>query len=172
MQGGDVTKQLNDIKLLNHLPTKDVLELGATIEITPSPAPELLAAAKNSEPSWRWSSRSGYQTGKEQLTIRFPKPIEALGLELDPGMYFTDYPRGLLILGGDCSAPESAQTIANHTPWQGALNLTPKGFPYYSPRNQVKVIFPRKETVECIFVKQTGTANFDWSINRVRVIRY
>jgi hypothetical protein len=167
--GEDVPRWIESVKASSKLRAKDSSELGAKIEIHPAPRPEMLDAAKRSESHWRWSTRTGMQRGDELLTIRFTSPTSVNGIELDPGPYFTDYPRGLKISGGPCDLA-AAKEIVDYPIWQGAVKVTYRGIPYYTPRNEVRAIFTSQQTVECIFVRQTGKAPFDWSISRVRVM--
>lgn len=167
--GEDIPSWIEGVKAASKLKARDSAELGASIEVSPAPSAEVLEAAKKSETHWRWSTRTGIQRGDELLTIRFAAATVVNGVELDPGQYFTDYPRGLRITGGSCDQ-NTAEEIVDYPIWQGSLRVTYRGLPYYTPRNQVKVIFSSPRTVQCIFVKQTGRAPFDWSISRVRVM--
>jgi hypothetical protein len=166
-----VTEWLASTQAAAKLPATDTTSLGAQVTIEPAPSAETLAQAKQTEVAWRWSTRTGSQKGNELLTVKFAQPIMLRGVELDPGVYFTDYPRGLRILGGDCKQAQPPELIYNAPIWQGAVNLTSRGVPYFTPRNNVRVIFPKQTPpIECLFVKQTGKAQNDWSISRVRII--
>jgi hypothetical protein len=167
--GENIPSWIEGVKTASKLKARDSAELGASIEISPAPSTEVIEAAKKSETNWRWSTRTGMQRGDELLTIRFEAATVVNGVELDPGQYFTDYPRGLRITGGSCDQ-NTAEEIVDYPIWQGSLRVTYRGLPYYTPRNQVKVIFSSPRTVQCIFVRQTGKAPFDWSISRVRVM--
>lgn len=168
--GTDVKNWIDNVKAVTKIRARDCIDLGAKIKISPAPSPQVLDAAKLSETHWRWSTRTGTQRGDEVLTIQFNNPIEIRGLELDPGSYFTDYPRGLKITGGSCDSSTTLAEIANYPVWQGALKVTYRGLPYYTPRNDVRIVFSAPQTVQCLFVQQTGQAPFDWSISRVRVL--
>lgn len=166
----ELVRDLSDLKALSKRARIDVSSLGASISISPEPHPTVLAQAKTAETYWRWSPRRGKQYGDEVLTIRFPAPTTIRGVELDPGNYPTDFPRGLTIRGGDCDGGPTRVLSRNPT-WQGSLSFTPRAYPYLSPRSQVRVFFSQPETVSCLFAHQTGQALFDWSISRVRVIQ-
>lgn len=152
-------------------PTINVREFQGEIEISPAPSSDALADARQLEREHRWSTRTGSQTGHELLRVRFPQPISAQGIELDPGAYLTDYPRGLDIRGGSCAHPEDAQILFQAPLWQGPLEVTAKGIPYFAARNKVRIIFIQSASVECIFVRQTARAPFDWSIAKVGIIQ-
>jgi hypothetical protein len=166
-----VTEWLASVQAAAKLHSRDTTSIGAQVTIEPAPSTETLAQAKQIETAWRWSTRTGAQRGNELLTVKFVQPLKLRGVELDPGVYFTDYPRGLKILGGDCKRAQPAELIYDAPTWQGAVNLTTRGVPSFTPRNNVRVIFPKQTpAIECLFVQQTGKAQNDWSISRVRVI--
>jgi hypothetical protein len=143
--------------------------LGAQVEI--HPAPDLNQTPNTqTDTTWRWSTHTGSQRGDEVLTIKLQAPAEMRGIELDPGPYFTDYPRGLRIHAGACDQ-STAPVIADYPVWQGSLHILHRGVPYFSPRNDVKIIFPAPVIAQCVFVHQTGKAQFDWSVSRIRIIR-
>jgi hypothetical protein len=164
----DITKQLESIRQTHQLLSRDIRDLEAEVQIYPtSVKPEIATASRDM--TWRWSTHTGAQTGIEVLTIRFKEPLVLHGIELDPGPYFTDYPRGLRITGGPCDQ-SSAPTIVDYPVWQGSLHTLHRGVPYFSPRNEVKAVFPAPVTAQCLFIYQTGKAAFDWSISRIRIL--
>jgi hypothetical protein len=165
----DIPARLAQIRATTHIPSKDVRALGGHISIEPAPLPEILEQAKKTEGAWRWSTRTGNQRGNEVLTIRFEAPQELGGIELDPGQYFTDYPRGLRIHGGACEQA-TAPLIASYPAWQGSLHVTYRGAPYYSARNEVRVVFPALQSVSCLFIYQTARAPFDWSVSTIKIL--
>jgi hypothetical protein len=166
---GDITKQLETIRDSSRLPSRDVRSLNAVVEMHPISSQSQVSQGGPADDAWRWSTRTGSQRGDELLIVRFSSPVEIRGVELDPGRYFTDYPRGLRIAGGSCDQT-AAVILAEHPTWQGALRVLSRGIPYYSPRNDVRVIFKNPATVSCLFIYQTGHAQFDWSISRIRVL--
>lgn len=165
----DINQQLDSIRQADRIPKKDSRELGFQIEMHPVASQAALEQAKATESTWRWSTRTGSQRGDEVLTVRLNSPREVRGIELDPGEYFTDYPRGLRVTGGACDKSKAA-LIANFPVWQGSLHVLHRGVPFYAPRNEVRVVFPEPKTVSCIFVHQTAQASFDWSVSRVRLM--
>jgi hypothetical protein len=142
----------------------DITSAVATITMTPTSTPP------PPEQYWRWSSRRGRQLGDEVLTVAFHQPAVLRGVELDSGNYFTDFPRGVEILGGPCDQSQ-AKVLFSAPSWQGSLAFTPHGYPYLSSRSTVKALFNSEEEVSCIFVRQTGKALVDWSVSRVRMIK-
>jgi hypothetical protein len=117
----------------------------------------------------RWTSNRSQQVGDEVLTFRFSHPTPTRGLELDPGEYSTDFPRGLTVRGGPCREEEARQ-LAYFPSWQGALSFTTDGFPYFSGQSDVRMLFGKEESVECIFVRQTSAAPFAWSVAEARML--
>ncbi len=167
--GFEIKQQLDSIRQAARIPEKDSRELGAQVEMHPAPPQTTLDQAQATEAAWRWSTRTGSQLGDEVLTVRLSTPRELRGIILDPGQYFTDYPRGLRITGGSCD-PSAAILLAHFPVWQGSLHVLQRGLPYYAPRNEVRVVFSAPTTASCIFVYQTGQAHFDWSVSRVRLL--
>ncbi len=117
----------------------------------------------------RWTSNRNQQLGDELLTLRFLHSTPMRGLELDPGEYTTDFPRGLAVRGGPCRE-EEARLLGYFPSWQGALSFTPNGFPFFGSQNDVRILFEREELVECVFIRQISTAPFAWSVAEARMI--
>jgi hypothetical protein len=118
----------------------------------------------------RWSSGLGKQTGNESLIIDLTHHKQIRGIKLDVGDFITDYPRALQISHApSCNAPsESWRVVAEHTPWEGVLQVTPAGYPYYGSQACVKVFFEESLLGGCIKVHQTGVnASFDWSVAEI-----
>lgn len=164
----NLVTDLNVMRALSRLPGVEASDLNGVVTISPDLSSD--PKGRPAEKYWRWSPRRGKQLGDELVTIQFPQPITIRGLELDPGTYTTDFPRGLSISGGPCD-PAAARQIFAAPSWQGSLAFTPKGYPYLTPRNQVRAFFKNAETVTCLYVRQTAQAPFDWSISRVRVFQ-
>jgi hypothetical protein len=143
-------------------------KLGATISIHPAPTTEALQTSRRTDPEGRWSPRTGRQTGRELLTIALPRPMTITAVELDPGHYFSDYPRGLDISGGDCSS-KSITHITTITKWHGPLRITPMGLPFYDVPHNVTIVFPEEHIITCLYIRQTGKAPVDWSINKIKL---
>lgn len=167
---GDLAGALTEIKQFSRRTGTDATELKAKIALHPEPSPQTLQEAQQREQYWRWSTRRGKQLGDEVLTITFSEPITLRGIEINPGHYASDFPRGLRIQGGDCDQQKSRELYSAPS-WQGSLAFTGNGYPYLTARNIVKVILDRNETVSCLFIKQTGIAQFDWSVTRVSIIQ-
>ena len=162
---------LREMSSLSKHPTVDVNTLGATVHIAPEPSNEEMALTARNEKNFRWSTRTGQQKGDEVLTIRFPSPTSVRGVELDPGDYAFDYPRGLKVVGGDCTNDTEKKVLFLSPVWQGTIKFTPSGAPYLSPRNQVKALFSEATTITCLFIHQIGrTSNNDWSVARVAIV--
>ncbi len=162
-QHPNLMEDLADMKHKSRQASVDVTSAVATITMTPTSPPPI-------EQYWRWSSRRGRQVGDEVLTIAFHQPTSLRGVELDSGTYFTDFPRGIEILGGPCDQNQ-ARVLFSAPSWQGSLAFTPQGYPYLASRATVKALFNNEEQVSCLFVRQTGKALVDWSVSRVRIIR-
>jgi hypothetical protein len=112
----------------------------------------------------------GGQKGDELLTIRLAEPGIVNGIALSPGEFLWDFPRGLRIKGGSCDRA-AARDIMTIPSWQGALRFSPAGNPYWSDHADVRIIFPQPESVECLFVEQTGRSQHDWSIASVGILK-
>lgn len=163
-QHPNLMEDLADMRHKARQSSVDVTSAVATITMTPPSLPP------PAEQYWRWSSRRGRQVGDEVLTVAFHQPTALRGVELDSGNYFTDFPRGIEILGGPCDQSH-AKMLFSAPSWQGSLAFTPKGYPYLASRATVKALFNNEERVSCLFVRQTGKALVDWSVSRVRIIR-
>jgi len=163
-QHPNLIEDLAEMKRRSRQPSVELTSSEATITMTPA------SVAPASELYWRWSSRRGRQNGDEVLTVTFQQPTTLRGVELDTGNYFTDFPRGVEILGGSCDQSK-AKTLFTAPSWQGSLAFTPQGYPYLSSRAVVRALFNTEEQVECLFVRQTGTALVDWSVSRVRIFK-
>lgn len=126
----------------------------------------------DNNPRSRWAEKNGKQTGSEWLELEFEEPKALDGLELSTGVYRHDFPRGLTIKYGDtCS--KNMQQIYQTKDFQGALRYTKQGHPYYGAQSDVKIYFEKRIFAKCIRVEQTAEgAPFDWSVSRVRVVRF
>jgi hypothetical protein len=167
--GIDIEGWIKKTRDSSQLIFSDIQQLNPKIEVFPAPTRESLESAKKLEGTWRWSARTGRQTGEERITITFDQAQKISGIELDPGSFASDYPRGLEVSGGACD-PEAAPLLATYPIWQGPLHVTAHGFPYYGPRNEVRIAFDDAVEVRCIYLKQTGRAKVDWSVSRIRVV--
>ncbi len=141
-------------------------------------APQALPLLMDGDPSTRYSTERAYQDGSEVLVFWFKTPQALLGIELDPGSYFTDFPRGVEVRGDiNCSdspelAGKDAPVLARFTDWQGPPKRTPSGLPYFGKREDVRIPFTHPATIECLRIQQIGQApRFDLSIVEAGLIR-
>ena len=140
-------------------------------------SPENLRKMVDGNPGTRWSQGKGVQSGREWILMKFDEPLELAGLEVSPGNFQTDFPRGLTILSGDScegTVPTNMplSEIVNYPSWQGAIGITPTGYPFYTNESNVEVIFPSLVLTKCLLIKQTGkNDNFDWSVAEIRMLR-
>jgi len=117
----------------------------------------------------RWAV-SGGQKGGEWVAFSFPRAKTISGVSIQPGAFYTDYPRGLDIYAmDDCDTPPSVdkRPFLSFPKWHGELGVTPDGYPYHLGFNQVRIVFPQDVTTSCLYLVQTGKSKFDWSITRV-----
>lgn len=167
--GSDIEAWITKTRDSSRLVFSDIQQFSSKIEVFPAPSKESLESARKLEGTWRWSARTGIQTGGERITVSLNQPLKILGIELDPGSFASDYPRGLEVSGGACDL-EAAPLLATYPVWQGPLHVTARGFPYYGPRNEVRIAFDEAVEVRCIYLKQTGRARVDWSVSRIKVV--
>jgi len=135
----------------------------------------------------RWSERKGFQDGTEWLHLTLHKPTTISGIEVGPGTFVADFPRGIQILyqqecfaaelQDDVTGPESEQIyasyelIADHSNWQGSILYTNEGFPYYTAQHDVKIYFPEEVIAQCLLIRQTGISkHFDWSVATLNLL--
>jgi hypothetical protein len=141
----------------------------ATLETTPIGNGRTLERLVDGSLRTRWSSALNRQEGVERLVLRFTTPTGIRGIELDPGDYSTDFPRGVVVTGGSCDE-SAAKQFASFPSWQGSLDFTPTGYPFFHGQSDVQLLFAQEHTVECLFVYQTATAPFNWTIAEIRTI--
>lgn len=139
----------------------------ATLETNPIGNGRTLERLVDGNSRTRWTSNLNRQEGIERLVLRFATPTRVRGIELDPGDYNTDFPRGVVVTGGSCDE-YAAQRLADFPSWQGSLDFTPSGHPFFRGQSDVKILFTQEHTVECLFVYQTATAPFNWTIAEIR----
>lgn len=162
-------KNLETFKALAQQKMQTISSSEATLETSPLGNGRTLDRVADRSAHTRWTSNRSQQVGDEVLTFRFSHPTPTRGLELDPGEYSTDFPRGLTVRGGPCREEEARQ-LAYFPSWQGALSFTTDGFPYFSGQSDVRMLFGKEESVECIFVRQTSAAPFAWSVAEARML--
>ncbi len=160
---------LEEFKLLATQSMRSISLSDASFETHPVGNGRTLERVVDGSAHTRWTSNRNQQLGDELLTLRFSKPTPLRGIELDPGEYTTDFPRGITVTGGEC-VEEGAKQLAKLPSWQGALLFTSNGFPYFSAQSDVKILFGREEVVECLFIRQTGSAPFSWTVAELRTV--
>ena len=120
----------------------------------------------------RWTPANAKQTGTEWLMFEFSKTQKIIGLELQTGVFDTDFPRGLRIMAGKDCNPDSLTPISSFKSWQGQAEFTPMGYPYFSAQSEVRLFFSKEVETNCLRIEQTGKSdNFDWSIAEFRLIK-
>ncbi len=131
-------------------------------------------------PGWRWTSGGGTQRGIEWLAVRVAKPELLSGITIDSGDYLSDFARGISVLGAPSCPPDwdpahgepiRVEPLATINDWRGPIAVTPKGLLYYGPLTKMTVYFNRPTITQCILIRQTGTAPYDWSIMKIGLWR-
>ncbi|RMG39559.1 MAG: hypothetical protein D6719_13135 [Candidatus Dadabacteria bacterium] len=133
----------------------------------------------DSNPATRWSTALGRQIGGEWLHIYFKEPLKVGALKLDPGIYLADFPRGITVKTGDkcfhgrtkqMDRFKSYKTVYSQPNWQGPVQVTPEGYPYYGGQSDVTLYFSEPLTTSCLLVVQTGKhPKFEWSVAELQV---
>lgn len=122
----------------------------------------------------RWGSGGGGQDGTEWIYLRLAEPVSVTGITLQPGAFFSDYPRGLEISNlASCPEVFALSELENHKRqvlfaqprWLGSPRLSSAGFGYFTSQSDVFPIFAHSQTVECLLIRQLGKEPlFDWSV--------
>ena len=150
---------------LAHHRMRDSANLGASYTLEPStfepPTPQSTRG--------RLRTNTGGQTGQELLTITLAPQSTIHGIEVSPGPFVSDFPRGVEVFSGSCDGSDKQQ-IAKFSSWQGALCFTKLGYPFWDEHNHVRVLFAKPVSAPCIFVKQIGRTRYDWSVERVKLL--
>ncbi|MCB0353356.1 MAG: hypothetical protein KDD64_07530, partial [Bdellovibrionales bacterium] len=124
--------------------------------------------------STRWGNGGGRQKGDEFIVVSLKSPIEILGLQLDPGSFFTDFPAALKIRASDdCSSnSDNWPVTVTKDPWLGPVKFTIEGAPYYGSQSDVSIFFDTPVRCLCLRIEQIGSRNsFDWSIAELSFFR-
>lgn len=150
----------------NTLSKRHISTMSVTVE---SSHPETLSALADHNRQTRWSAAKGSQSGGEWLRLRFSSPTRVNGLLLVTGPFESDFPRGLRVqFGNSCHeypALLTAPQIAFESPsWQGRVQLTKAGYPYFAGQEDVDLLFPSTIETDCLLIEQTAEASFDWSV--------
>ena len=157
--------------------TADAHTLKATAELPTSSLQGLIQSVKggrnegsepltDGDPKTRWSSA---QRGDESLSVTFTSPQTLRGIELDPGAFTSDFPRGIEVLG--TTVEDKEIKLVSFASWQGSVAFTPLGYPYFLGQHEVRVLFGHAETLKRLTIRQTGKAPFDWSVAEIKGIR-
>ena len=156
---------LSDYAQLN----KEPINLSAC-ELSGSTSPDLANLIDN-DLSTRWHSSGPGQTGNEWIQLRCPAPFQLAALEIQAGVWQSDFARGLRIEVGRCSeAGDTHVPVYENSDWQGSTLLTDSGYPYYSSQGTVRLRLGSIEDPEgpdgnCVRIAQTGSHPlYDWSI--------
>ena len=126
----------------------------------------------------RWTSGGGSQQGSEWLALRLKDPQKLVGIVLDSASYVLDFARGIEVFGSlhcnedSIKAPQNSQLTPlieiNH--WLGPIEISQTGLPYYGPLTNMPLYFGEQKELQCLFVRQTGTALNDWSVTSIRLL--
>lgn len=152
-------------------PLVSVSEVGATV--TTSAGDKGVRRMFDNSLKTRWSPKAGKQNGTEWIQIALPEAMKISAIDLSPGAHFSDFPRGLsLVFAKDCTTLQNSENILRTISiknWHGPVQLTEKGFPYYGKESDVHVTLAPIVTGQCILIKQTSTATFDWSVGELKI---
>ena len=126
----------------------------------------------------RWTPGSGAQRGSEWLALRLADPQRLLGIVLDSGSYILDFARGVQVFGSSqcdntwLAAPQDSQLqlLIGIDHWLGPIEISQNGLPYYGPLARMPLYFGEQKELQCLLVRQTGTARNDWSVTSIRLL--
>jgi F5/8 type C domain len=114
----------------------------------------------------RWWST--VQKGAEFITVKFTKPTLVKALDLDVGVYVSDYPRALRIYSSDNC--KSWSTLLDINPWRGSLRKTAENNLFFAPQKDVKINFSSAKLCRCLKIQQTAKEDyFDWSVAKINL---
>jgi hypothetical protein len=116
----------------------------------------------------KWSTAGKPQDGSEYISIAFPSSTKIRALEIDPGKYTSDFPRGLSIYSNTCSS--DGEQLASYPSWQGALSVTPQGLPFYKGQHKVIVAFATSKELNGLCIRQTSSSAFEWAVAELRYL--
>ena len=167
-EGASTIELLNSAKGYRKVSAFDLQGVVTVSHQTKKKVRKLLSDGKSET---RWSPLRGAQYGDEWIQIEFPEATTMYGIELQPGRYFSDFPRGLSIEGCNTKDTQRRFLIKKISDWQGGLALSPLGFPYYSGQHDVTVLFPGAVSTACLRISQTAEdLNYDWSVAELRIL--
>jgi hypothetical protein len=120
--------------------------------------------------STRWSPQIGIQDGKNWLLLKFSKEIPTLlGMQIDSGVFFSDFARGLRISSSErCQSKDDGNftSLIEYPRWEGSLSTTRRaGLPYFEYRYLSKIYFTQATTAQCYLIESIGNnTEYDWSV--------
>ena len=153
--------------------------------ITPNAAPNATVSGNAQEvpnlfdnnPATRWASGAHPQRGDEWIHLQFQAAQRLDGIELATGNWRWDFPRGLEIrYSEECTdaappSPAVYKPIVHNDSWQGRVEFTDDGFPYYGGQDLVQLAFSRTITARCLLIRQTAAHPvFQWSVAEIRTL--
>ena len=121
----------------------------------------------------RWASKTGTQHGNEWIKVELPSAKTIVGVEIPTGKFTTDFPRGIdVLVSATCSDNFSSyKLVYRAASWQGPIDLTESGYPYFGGQQDVRFRFYSPETAKCLLIKQTAVeAYFDWSVAEINLV--
>ena len=127
------------------------------------------AYAIDNNPKTRWAT-GGPQEEGDQVSFYFDRPVDVVKMVFAVGEAKADFPRGIKVIATTVDGNEIEQL--NQLDWQGPVQWTAKGLPYFGGQGDVTVELPVQIKVTGIKVIQTSSSNiFDWSIAEAKFYR-
>jgi hypothetical protein len=165
--GAVTSNVLADTSLLSNASWEDVRQLGAVFKTSIGATNSRIQRnpATPPEPPIEFPN----PTGVEFLSISLPNPVTGRGLDLALGKRTTDFPRGLSISIGTCET--SGTPLATYPDWQGALALSPNGYPYFLGQSDLRIVFANEVTFSTLCIRQTKKSELDWYVKSVRLMK-
>lgn len=127
--------------------------------------------------STRWSENTGKQTGHEWILVRLNNAELIKGIKIKTGKFSADFPKGVEIsYREDCSTSffnfEDFSSIYKEDNYQGEIQISPAGYPYYIEQYNFSRIFSNPITGRCLLIKQIASnKNFDWSVAEIELLK-
>lgn len=156
------------------LQSKSVSDLDGSLFASHRSKEKLRKLLSDGRTDTRWSPKRGAQYGDEWIEIHFPHATDLYGIEALPGKFFSDFPRGIsvdLCDSADMKRMKKLTPVIRIPHWQGGIEMSPEGFPYYTGQHDVKVYFPGVVRTQCLRLSQISESpNFDWSVAELRLL--
>jgi hypothetical protein len=115
----------------------------------------------------RWSAARPQKAG-DWFEIAFDRKISLLRIILSTHKFPSDYPRGILVESIDENG--KSQELVRYDSWEGPVNWTKEGYPYFDSRSRVFIDLPKPITTSRLkFTQLQDTARFDWSIAEIKL---